>query len=195
MAATAQPGGSWRVYVRNGRKNKDKKREKERIKITLFLSSPSFPCFRVFSKKKKIEVEKKNTKQTFQLFQNTKILTQVDLATGLDGSSRLPWTWSFRRLRSSATGTGSVWRLERAAWSCASGVAVVGLSRRSRFRGCPKVERSRKLLLLSERRRSRKEYFQLCRLLTAGKAKKEMPKRAQKEAIILPGQVIGTVSP
>lgn len=31
--------------------------------------------------------------------------------------------------------------------------------------------------------------------LTAGRAKKEMPKRAQHEATILPGQVIGTVSP
>lgn len=33
------------------------------------------------------------------------------------------------------------------------------------------------------------------RLLTAGSAKKEIPKRAQKEAMILPGQVMGTVSP
>ena len=31
--------------------------------------------------------------------------------------------------------------------------------------------------------------------LTAGSAKKEMPSKAQKEAMILPGQVIGTVSP
>lgn len=33
------------------------------------------------------------------------------------------------------------------------------------------------------------------RKLTAGSAKNEMPRRAQQEAIILPGQVIGTVSP
>lgn len=32
-------------------------------------------------------------------------------------------------------------------------------------------------------------------LLTAGNAKKEIPNRAQKDAIIFPGHVIGTVSP
>lgn len=32
-------------------------------------------------------------------------------------------------------------------------------------------------------------------LLTAGKAKKDIPNRAQHEAMILPGQVMGTVSP
>ena len=32
-------------------------------------------------------------------------------------------------------------------------------------------------------------------LMTAGKAKKEMPRRAQKEAMILPGHVMGTASP
>lgn len=31
--------------------------------------------------------------------------------------------------------------------------------------------------------------------LTAGSAKNEMPNKAQQEAIIFPGQVIGTVSP
>lgn len=31
--------------------------------------------------------------------------------------------------------------------------------------------------------------------LTAGKAKKEMPRRAQPEAIIFPGQVSGVLSP
>lgn len=32
-------------------------------------------------------------------------------------------------------------------------------------------------------------------VLTAGSAKKEIPKRAQKDAIIFPGHVLGTVSP
>lgn len=106
-------------------------------------------------------------------------------AKGLHESSKLLWIPSAHRRRSISKATELAWQLVVVCVSCAFVVVAVELSGQILSPKYPKEL-------------TNYCYSQVCflgSLLTAGKAKNEIPNSAQKEAIILPCHVSGTISP